>query len=342
VSQPPNSPTRRELRLGSPLHAPLGLQCATPLAPSPRRRTLWPQALRRVFKRQPLAQWLTPQVDWRQADHSDKGHPGVAILDRRTIKTCAGASVELESSAIRMLRTLVVRLAQGRHRYIIPGILVAALGLRLALILAGWPETDSDEGTMGLEALHIFQRGEHPIFLYGQNYMGVAEAYLGAAMYRLFGVSLVSLRLGMLLLFGVFLVGLYALARLLYGRAVALVSVALLALGATDVMRPELLAVGGAAETLVSGTLLFALASWLALTPRELWISRAGESWIGQRCGHASGSAVPHLRSTSPQDTMLNARRSAQCCAEGSPFVLRPRDPVEVRVRDAVLAEEET
>lgn len=144
-------------------------------------------------------------------------------------------------------------------------IAVAAL-VRLVLIAQGWPETNSDEGTMGLEAMHIAFRGEHPIFLYGQNYMGIVEAYLGAALFRLFGVSLFNLRLGMLLLFTLFLIAMYALTSLLYSKKLALVVLALLCVGTPTIIITELLAVGGVVETLLFGTLLMLLASWLALT----------------------------------------------------------------------------
>jgi hypothetical protein len=147
-------------------------------------------------------------------------------------------------------------------------VFLLAIAIRLALMVAGWPATDSDEGTMGLEALHIATRGEHPIFLYGQDYMGVGEAYLGALMFRVFGVSLLSLRLGMLILLTVFLLCTYLLARLLYGGWLAVLTAAVLALGGRDVMRPEILAVGGVAETLACGSLMFLLASWLAVSPR--------------------------------------------------------------------------
>ena len=52
-------------------------------------------------------------------------------------------------------------------------IIALAVILRIVLVALHMPETNSDEGTMGLEAMHIAFRGEHPIFLYGQNYMGV-------------------------------------------------------------------------------------------------------------------------------------------------------------------------
>src|SRR5713226_3184373 len=107
-------------------------------------------------------------------------------------------------------------------------IIVLAILLRIFLIAKGWPETDSDEGTMGLEAMHIAFRGEHPVFLYGQNYMGTIEAYLGALLFRLFGVSLFSLRLGMVLIFTLFLADMYLLTSLLYTKKLALVTLALL------------------------------------------------------------------------------------------------------------------
>ena len=59
---------------------------------------------------------------------------------------------------------------------------------------------------MALEALHIAYRGEHPVFLYGQNYMGTIEAYLGALLFHIFGVSSFSIRLGLALMFALFLV----------------------------------------------------------------------------------------------------------------------------------------
>lgn len=52
----------------------------------------------------------------------------------------------------------------------------AAALLRILLISQGYLVTNSDESTMGLMALHIANRGEQPIFFYGQNYMGVIRS----------------------------------------------------------------------------------------------------------------------------------------------------------------------
>ena len=153
-----------------------------------------------------------------------------------------------------------------------------ALGalIRLGLLLLGWPTTDSDEGTMGLMALHINTRGERPLFFYGQSYMGTIQAYLGALLFHLFGASVFSLRLGLLLLFTLFLLVMYLLLRLLYGQTFALVGLLLLDLGGPDLLKPQLLALGGYPETLLFGALSLLLAIWLA---RSASASAARPGW---------------------------------------------------------------
>src|SRR5579864_3509500 len=91
------------------------------------------------------------------------------------------------------------------------GVLALGCGIRLTLIALGWPHTNFDEGTVGQMAMNIALRGEHPAFFYGQDYMGSLQAYLGAAFFHLFGVSLFSLRLGTVLLDTLFLISMYAL-----------------------------------------------------------------------------------------------------------------------------------
>jgi hypothetical protein len=145
-------------------------------------------------------------------------------------------------------------------------IILLAIILRLLLIANGWPLLDSDEGTMGLMAMHIAYRGEHPFFFYRQAYMGATEAYLAAALFPVFGVSSFTLRLGLLLIFTISLIAMYLLTSLLYTRKLALVVLVILALGSNPMLVRELVAVGGDPETLMSSALLMVLASWLALT----------------------------------------------------------------------------
>jgi hypothetical protein len=166
-----------------------------------------------------------------------------------------------------------------------------ALVLRIALVELGWPLLDSDEGTMGLMALHIAYRGEHPIFFYGQDYMGAAEAYIAAFVFSLFGVSVFTLRLGLLLLFTGFLIAMYLLTSLLFGKKLALFTLALLCLGSNPILTRELVAVGGDPETLLTGSVLFLLATWLALTAcpdgegRNHWRRLAAYSGWGLAAG---------------------------------------------------------
>jgi len=147
-------------------------------------------------------------------------------------------------------------------------IIVLATLLRLVLIAQGWLQTNSDEGTIGLMALHIAYRGELPVFFYGQGYMGPFEAYLGAGLFHLFGPSLFTLRLGLVLIYTCFLVSMYLLTSLLYTKKLALVSLVLLALGTGNMLARQLTAIGGYTETLLFGSLIFLVASWLALSFR--------------------------------------------------------------------------
>jgi 4-amino-4-deoxy-L-arabinose transferase-like glycosyltransferase len=164
---------------------------------------------------------------------------------------------------------------------IITAIMLIGTVLRLILIGLGWPLTNSDEGTMGIMALHIAYQGQHPIFFYGQNYMGSWEAFLAAGIFHLIGPSLFALRLGTVLMFALFLVSFYLLTRLLFSRTWAFVSLWLVSLGSAYVMAQELRAIGGYAETLLFGTLLFLCSSWLVLTyQRKNPTGRSLKRWL--------------------------------------------------------------
>jgi hypothetical protein len=148
-------------------------------------------------------------------------------------------------------------------------LILLAIALRIVLTAKGWPLLDSDEGTMGLMGMHIAFRGEHPIFFYAQGYMGATEAYLAALMFRLFGVSSFTLRLGLILIFALFMLGMYLLTSLLYTKKLALLTLALLALGSNPMLMRELIAVGGVPETWLAGTFLLLLTAWLALSSSQ-------------------------------------------------------------------------
>lgn len=139
--------------------------------------------------------------------------------------------------------------------------------LRLVLIYFNWPYTDSDEGNMGVLALHVAFQGDHPIFFYGGFYLGPLEGYAAAPLFRLFGSSLFALRLPLVLFFAIFLVAMYYLVRLLYNsRKFALAMVILLGLGSPDVLFLQLRASGEYPEMEMFAALMCLLAVGLALT----------------------------------------------------------------------------
>src|SRR5436305_3634176 len=158
--------------------------------------------------------------------------------------------------------------------------------LRIFLIALGWPHSNADEETMGIIAMHIAYHGEHPIFFYGQNYMGVLEEYIAAAFFQLFGISVFSLRLVPVLFFALFLANMYLLTSLLYTKKLALITLILLTLGSSIMLDTELVAIGGYPELLFFGSLALLLATWLVLSydqyssPRKrLWRLIAYGCW---------------------------------------------------------------
>src|SRR5437899_854055 len=128
----------------------------------------------------------------------------------------------------------------GPYEFGLIAVVFVATLIRFMLIHSNWPVTTSDEGTIDLMALHIAFRGEHPIFYYGQSYMGPLEAYIGAVLFRLFSVSVFILRLGLLPLFALFVICMYLLTSLLYTKKLALAVVCLLALGSDNIMLHQL------------------------------------------------------------------------------------------------------
>ncbi len=145
-------------------------------------------------------------------------------------------------------------------------IIVVATFLRVVLIAQGWPHSNADEDTMGIMGMHIAYNGEHPIFFYGQQYMGTLQAYVAAAFFRIFGASVFTLRLGPVLIFALFLANMYLLTSLLYTKKLALITLVLLTLGSSIMLDTELVAIGGYPELLFFGSLSLLLATWLVLS----------------------------------------------------------------------------
>ena len=152
-------------------------------------------------------------------------------------------------------------------------IITLSVLFRAVLVAFHFPEVNSDEGKMGIAGMHIAFQGRHPIYHYGQDYLGVLEAYIAAPFFRLFGISDITLRIGMLILFALFMITMYWLASLLYSKRLALVTLLLLSFATTDMLIQQLRAIGGAMELIFFGALMLVLAYRLAATAgvRRLW-----------------------------------------------------------------------
>ena len=145
-------------------------------------------------------------------------------------------------------------------------LLLSACVIRVVLIALSWPTANSDEGTMGLMALHIAYQGDHPVFLYGNSYLGSLESYIGAALFWMLGPTLFALRLGLVCIDILFFYAMYRLSRLLYTRGMALFVVFLLCFGSTETLVRQLKVVGGTMEAMLFSSLALLIATWLALT----------------------------------------------------------------------------
>jgi hypothetical protein len=153
------------------------------------------------------------------------------------------------------------------YSLIAAAIIVLAMSLRLLLVLLHWPPTNSDEGIMAIIANDIAYHGKFPLMFYGQDYMGVIEAYLGAFFYHLTGgPSITALRLGVILLIGFFFIVIYHLTSLIYSQKMALVTLAFLSVSSLSYVGRLVLATGGSAETLLFGSLSFLVAVRLSFS----------------------------------------------------------------------------
>ncbi len=164
-------------------------------------------------------------------------------------------------------------LQMGPYGLAATAIITLSVLFRAVLVAFHFPEVNSDEGKMGIAGMHIAFQGRHPIYHYGQDYLGVLEAYIAAPFFRLFGISDITLRIGMLILFALFMITMYWLASLLYSKRLALVTLLLLSFATTDMLIQQLRAIGGAMELIFFGALMLVLAYRLAATAgvRRLW-----------------------------------------------------------------------
>lgn len=149
-----------------------------------------------------------------------------------------------------------------RRRAIITLAVILAAGFVLRLATAIWSFCSTfDTATVGLMAVNILTKGERPLFFYGQNYFGSIEAFFAALLFKLSGVSEVSLSMAPILFSLGWMVASYLLFSEWLGRRAGLIAAGVVAFPDFVIMRYCVGTDGGYPTAFMFGT----LALWLAL-----------------------------------------------------------------------------
>ncbi|RIV39656.1 ArnT family glycosyltransferase [Micromonospora radicis] len=173
---------------------------------------------------------------------------------------------------------------------------VIGVGYRLYLVLNTVPVANSDEATFGLAALHIAQGREHPVFLYGQRYMGMLQSYLAAPLLAVTGPNWPALRLPVLALYALFLWLIHRLTRRIGSPWFATAIVGLLVLGSERVIRDQVTTVGGRPEVKVAVLAMLLVVVGLARgTVRRRWPAVGGFGLLAGLALWSDWLIVPYL-----------------------------------------------
>src|SRR5579862_455220 len=132
-------------------------------------------------------------------------------------------------------------------------VLVAAA--RAPFLARGAQFFDADEAVEGLMARHV-PAGELPAFMWGQNYKGVPEVYVAAALFAMAGPGVVALKAATLMLFVAFAVCQFVLLERLFSRRVAWLATLFLVAGPPVLVYWSLSGSGEIAATLLAGSVL--------------------------------------------------------------------------------------
>lgn len=138
-------------------------------------------------------------------------------------------------------------------------LVVVALLFRLVLMSTVFGGVDSDQAVLGVMAYHV-QRGELPIFYYGQPYTGSLEAYIAAAVFQAFGANDFTLRVPALLFSAGFAGIVFWLGAVLYGYRIATLAGLFVALAPSIMIKWSLAAGANYIEIACCGALLLLLA----------------------------------------------------------------------------------
>jgi len=156
------------------------------------------------------------------------------------------------------LRNSPLHLKAPSTRWVLAGIILLGIALRLYLLFSSQVIIEADEALVGLQAFGIL-RGERPIFYPGQAYGGSLESYLVATVFRLLGASPLTLKLIPFLFSTLFIFMTYQLAREIYNPPIGLLSALFVALCPLLLTAFSLKTWGGYSQTPVLGNLALIL-----------------------------------------------------------------------------------
>src|SRR5687768_15354444 len=162
-------------------------------------------------------------------------------------------------------------------------LIVVALVLvsRAPFLLYGDRFFDSDEAVEGLMASHVLQ-GELPAFLWGQNYKGVPEVYLAAAVFAVTGPSVIALKSVTLACFVLFVCLQYVLVERLFSRAIAWMATAFLVFCPPSLVLWSLSANAEVVMTLLAGTVMcLGIDVWRRTGSRAAFLAAAAAAGFG-------------------------------------------------------------
>lgn len=133
---------------------------------------------------------------------------------------------------------------------------IAAVMLKLSLLLVGVIPFNSDEAIVALMARHILA-GELPIFFYGQAYMGSLDAFLVAGLFKLVGNGVWSIRWVQIGLYSLtILTTAYICRRITGSWKVAVIAAWFLAIPNVNMTLYSTVSLGGYGEMLLIGNLI--------------------------------------------------------------------------------------
>ena len=156
-------------------------------------------------------------------------------------------------------------------------IAAVTLAARLPFLVRSEQFFDSDEAVEGLMARHV--PGERPIFMWGQNYKGVPEVYVAAAIFEIVGPSAAALKAATLLFFIAFAGVQFVLLETLFSRAVAWLATLFLILGPPVLVYWSLSGSAEIAVTLFAGSVMMLAA--------ERWSRTRSPAALAVACGAA-------------------------------------------------------